>query len=274
MKWIINKGKKVTVKYLYIIKTQIIKSMTYEFNVYGNIIMQTIIMITSGYFWKALYKDQSVVGDVDAQSMLTYIIISSALSVLLITNVERRIEHSVEKGTVATDMIKPVNLFGMYFAEDIGSVIALIFQNMIPILLIGSLTVKVPVMTDISLLPLFILSVVLSFLINWLLAALFGMIAFKTVEISALIQVKKHLLRLLSGSIIPIWFFPAGVEKVLSALPFVYIYQLPLSIYIGRGDLSEHIDGMKIQFLWLVVLVSLFYYVQSRATRKVMVQGG
>ena len=32
-------------KYLYIVKTQIIKSMTYEFNVYGNIIMQVIIML-------------------------------------------------------------------------------------------------------------------------------------------------------------------------------------------------------------------------------------
>jgi ABC-type uncharacterized transport system permease subunit len=116
-------------KYLYIIKTQIIKSMTYEFNVYGNIIMQTIIMITSAYFWKALYKDQSMVGGVDAQSMLTYIIISSALSVLLITNVERRIERSVEKGTVATDMMKPVNLFGVYFAEDIGSIMELILRQ-------------------------------------------------------------------------------------------------------------------------------------------------
>lgn len=261
-------------KYFYIIKTQIIKSMTYEFNVYGNIIMQTIIMITSGYFWKALYKDQSVVGGVDAESMLTYIIISSTLSVFLITNVERRIEQSVQKGTVATDMIKPVNLFLMYFAEDIGSVIALIFQNMIPILLIGSLLIRVPVMADIRLLPLFIVSVFLSFLINWLLAALFGMIAFKAVDITALIQVKKHLLRLLSGSIIPIWFFPEGVEKVLNALPFVYIYQLPLGIYIGRGTQSEHIAGIKIQFLWLVLLSVLFYFVQNKATRKVMVQGG
>ena len=57
-------------KYLYIIKTQIIKSMTYEFNVYGNIIMQTIIMITSAYFWKALYKNQDMVSGVDADSML------------------------------------------------------------------------------------------------------------------------------------------------------------------------------------------------------------
>ena len=261
-------------KYLYIVKTQILKSMTYEFNVYGNIIMQTIIMITSAYFWKALYRDQNIVGGVDAESMLTYIIISSALSVLLITNVERRIERSVEKGTVATDMIKPVNLFGVYFAEDIGSVIALMFQNLLPILLIGSLMIKVPTMADVKDIPMFIASVILSFLINWLIAALFGMMAFTAVNIDALIQVKKHLLRLLSGSIIPIWFFPGSVAKVLSSLPFVYIYQLPLSIYIGRGTRSELIGQMQIQFLWLVILSVIFFYVGSRVTRKVMVQGG
>ena len=261
-------------KYLFIAKTQIIKSLTYEFNVYGNIVMQTIIMITSAYFWRALYKGQGMVGNVDADSMLTYVILSSVLSVLLITNVERRIERSVEKGTVAADMMKPINIFGVYFAEDIGNIIALIFQNMLPILLIGSLMIRVPRMADIHDLPLFLISVFVSFLINWLISALFGMIAFSAVNIDALIQVKKHLLRLLSGSIIPIWFFPAGAAKVLSLLPFVYIYQLPLSIYIGRGSRSEHLYQMGIQFLWLVILSVVFFYVQNRVTRKVMVQGG
>ena len=261
-------------KYLYIIKTQIIKSMTYEFNVYGNIVMQAIIMITSAYFWRALYRGQSSAAGVDVESMLTYVVLSSALSVLFITNVERRIEMSVEKGTVATDMMKPVNLFGVYFAEDIGSILALIFQNMLPILLIGSLMIKVPVIADPADLPLFAAAAAGSFLINWLIAALFGMIAFTAVNIDALIQVKKHLLRLLSGSIIPIWFFPSGVSKVLSALPFIYIYQLPLSIYIGKGDRSEHLAQMRIQFIWLVILAVLFYFVQNRVTRKVMVQGG
>ena len=241
-------------KYLYIIKTQIIKSMTYEFNVYGNIIMQTIIMITSAYFWRALYTGRSVVNGVDAGSMQTYIIISSALSVLLITNVERRIGRSVEKGSVATDMMKPISLFGMFLAEDIGSIIALIFQNMLPILLIGSLMIKVPVMADIRNLPMFVISVVESFLINWLIAALFGMMAFATINNNALIQ--------------------ESVSKVLSALPFVYIYQLPLSIYIGRGDRTGMISQMRIQFIWLVILSALFFYAQSRITRKVMVQGG
>lgn len=261
-------------KYLYVIKTQIIKSMTYEFNVYGNIIMQTIIMITSAYFWRALYKGRGMVGDVDADSMLTYVVISSLLSVLLITNVERRIQTSVVKGTVATDMMKPVNIFGVYFAEDIGNIIALIFQNMLPILIIGALMIRVPRMADIRDLPLLIISVAESFLINWLIAALFGMIAFTAVNIDALIQVKKHLLRLLSGSIIPIWFFPPGVARVLESLPFVYIYQLPLSIYIGRGDRAQHLGQMRIQSLWLLILAGLFFYAQNRAARKVMVQGG
>ncbi len=261
-------------KYLYVVKTQIIKSLTYEFNVYGNIIMQTIIMITSSFFWKALYKDHSTVSGVDADSMLTYVIVSSLLSVLLITNVERRIQISVQKGTVATDMMKPISLFGVYFAEDIGNIVALVFQNMIPILVIGCLMIRIPKMADPHALPLFVISVTESVLINWLIAALFGMIAFTAVNIDALIQVKKHLLRLLSGSIIPIWFFPSSVARVLESLPFVYIYQLPLSIFIGKGDRAQQIRQMQIQFLWLGILAALFFFVQNRVTRKVMVQGG
>ena len=134
--------------------------------------------------------------------------------------------------------------------------------------------IKVPVMADTRLLPLFIVSVIVSFLINWLIAALFGMIAFTAVNIDALIQVKKHLLRLLSGSIIPIWFFPKQAADVLSALPFIYIYQLPLSIYIGKGTLSEQLAQLRIQMLWLILLSALFFVLQNRITRKVMVQGG
>ena len=100
------------------------------------------------------------------------------------------------------------------------------------------------------------------------------MMAFTAVNIDALIQVKKHLLRLLSGSIIPVWFFPERVAAVLKSLPFVYIYQLPLSIYIGKGDRAEQIAQMKIQFAWLVILAAVFYYAQKRITKRIMVQGG
>lgn len=261
-------------KYFYVYKTQIIKSLTYRFDVYGNIIMQSIIMVTSAFFWRALYGDAGAVNGVDIDSMLTYIVVSAMMSVMLITNVERRIEVSVEKGTVATDMMKPINIYGVYLAEDLGSITALVAQNLIPIFVIGSLLIKLPKIVSFSHIPLFILSLLMSFFINWLVAALFGMWSFTAVNVDALIQVKKHLLRLLSGSIIPMWFFPDWFRHILECLPFVYIYQLPLDIYIGKSTDLEVAKMMLIQLIWLVVLATVFFIVQRNAAKKVMIQGG
>lgn len=261
-------------KYLYVIKTQIIRSFIYSFNVYGNIIMQTIIMITSAFFWRALYGLEGSVMGVDVDGMLTYIVLSSMLSVVLFTNVERRLEESVIKGTVAVDLMRPINIFGVYFAEDLGSIIALILQNLLPIFVIGSLLIKVPVMADVSLLPIFIISVIQSLIINWLISALFGLWSFTAVNIDALIQVKKHLVRLLSGSIIPLWFFPDWFRCILEKLPFMYIYQLPLTIFIGRGSKSEMLEQLILQTAWLVILAVAFYVISNRIVKRVMVQGG
>lgn len=261
-------------KYLYVYKTQIIKSLTYKFNVYGNILMQTIIMITTAYFWKALFKDTAQMKGASIDSMLVYTVVSAMMSVILSTNVERRITESVREGKIAMDMIKPVNIFATFLAEDFGSMTALILQNLLPILLIGSLLIGFPKIADIRLLPLFALSMIMSFGINWLMSALFGMWAFTIIEMDALIQVKKHLVRLLSGSIIPMWFFPKWLSGILNCLPFVYIYQLPLDIYIGRYESHQYYLMMLAQAGWLVGLMVIFLIMQSHAMKKVMIQGG
>lgn len=260
--------------YLYVMKTQLIRSFTYRFDVYGNIIMQTIIMVTTAFFWKALFGSGSFGNGMTADSMLTYTIISSAMSVLFTTGVERRIQRSVQQGSISVEMIHPINVFGVYFAEDMGTILALVFQNLLPIIIIGSLVIKVPVIVSVSAIPMFAASLVLSMGINWLLAAIFGMWAFTAVEMDALIQVKKHLLRLLSGSIIPIWFFPDSLRAVLEALPFVYIYQLPLDIYVGSVSTEDILRRMVIQVIWFAVLGTAFFILQRRVLGKVMVQGG
>lgn len=260
--------------YLYVMKTQLIRSFTYRFDVYGNIIMQTIIMVTTAFFWRALFGSGSFGNGMTADSMLTYTIISSAMSVLFTTGVERRIQRSVQQGSISVDMIHPINLFGVYFAEDMGTILALLFQNLLPIIIIGSLVIKVPVIASVSAILMFAASLVLSMGINWLLAAIFGMWAFTAVEMDALIQVKKHLLRLLSGSIIPIWFFPDSLRAVLEMLPFVYIYQLPLDIYVGSASTEDILRRMVIQIIWFAVLGTVFFILQKRVLGKVMVQGG
>lgn len=260
--------------YIQVYKTQIIRSMTYKFEVYGNIIMQTIIMLASAFFWKALYLNSDSVQGVNVDTMLTYTVVSAMISVILSTNVERRITQSVYKGTIAIDMMRPVNVFSVFLAEDVATMTALILQNLIPILIIGSIFIRLPKPSSVGGFFLFLLSLFMAFWINWLMSCMFGMISFWAVNMDALIQVKKHLVRLLSGSIIPLWFFPAWLKNILECLPFAYLYQLPLNIYIGKYDNSSLMKGLSVQFIWLVVLLFAFLYLQKRVTSKVMIQGG
>lgn len=260
--------------YLYVYKTQILKSLAYKFDVYGNILTQTIIMVANAFFWKALFKGKDLVQGVNVDTMLTYTIISSIISIVLTTNVERRIQTSVRKGTIAIDMMRPVNVFKVFFAENMGNLTALFFQNLLPILLIGSLIIGFPMPASGEAFTLFLLSLVLAFFINWLIAVLFGMLAFSIVELDALYQVKKHLMRLLSGSIIPIWFMPLWFKNILQCLPFMYLYQMPLDFYIGKYDTKSTIRGLSIQAAWLVGLYILYIFRQKTVTKKLMVQGG
>lgn len=266
------KGKLTT--YLYVYKVQILKSLAYKFDVYGNIIMQTIIMIATAFFWKALFKNAESMGGVSVDTMLTYTVISSMISVVLITNVEWRITESVQTGAIAIDLMRPVNIFEVFFAENLGSVTALFFQNLLPIFIIGSLFIKLPVPRSASEFMLFLISLVLAFFINWYLSVIFGMFSFKVIEMSALIQVKKHLVRLLSGSMIPLWFFPNWLRGVLEILPFPYIYQLPLSIYVGQYTSESLVRGLIIQILWVMVLFLIETRLEKQAIKHVMVQGG
>jgi len=106
------------------------------------------------------------------------------------------------------------------------------------------------------------------------LAASFSTWAFTAINMSAMGAVKDHVIRLLSGSIIPMWFFPEWMERLLNLLPFVYIYQLPLDIYINKHSQEILLGKMIMQFLWVVILLVLFLYLQKRTVKKVLVQGG
>ena len=260
--------------YLQVYKMQIIRSLTYKFDVYGNILMQLIIMAANSFFWKAIFRNSTTMKGVTVDTMLTYTVISSILSILLTTNVERRLNNSVRKGTIAIDMMRPINLYGIFLAEDLAAVTALIFQNALPVLLIGCLLIKVPAPASATSLVWFLISITMAFCINWLFAVIFGMWSFVSMEMDAMIQLKKHLLRLLSGSIIPVWFFPGWLRNILQLFPFVYLYQLPLDIYIGKCDRATLIKGLCVQGLWIVVLLACFLFLQNRISKRVMIQGG
>jgi ABC-2 type transport system permease protein len=159
-------------------------------------------------------------------------------------------------------------------AEDIGWIIVGVFQNIIPVLIIGSLFFGFPLPASLSSFGLFLLSVQLSFWLNWLFAALFSMLSYKVINMWSMFGLKWNMMTLLSGSIIPIWFFPSWLQTILGFLPFVHIYQAPLGIYIGRSVGFDAWKSILLQTVWVVILIVSFFAAKDAARKHILVQGG
>ena len=260
--------------YFFIIKIRIQSALAYRFNVISTILIQCLYMFAMACFWKAAYGGTGAVSGVGEEDMITYTIISVIMGNLLTMGVERRIESSVRTGSVALDMLKPVSIYGIYLAEDLGDMMVAFFQIAVPLLILGTVMFGFPAPASAGHLILFLVSFSIGYLINWMLAALLGMCAFKVISMGPVRNVKGFIMKLLSGSVIPLWFFPEGLRAVLEVLPFVNIYQLPLGIYIGRYTYEEMLQRIVIQLFWCVALWLIFITVQKKAAASVLIQGG
>lgn len=79
---------------------------------------------------------------------------------------------------------------------------------------------------------------------------------------------------LLAGVYAPLWFFPDWFITLSAFLPFQATLSVPLSIYIGRIELSDAGLQLAIQAAWVVALALFTRLLWRRAARRVISQGG
>lgn len=260
--------------YIYVAKMRLQTMMAYRMDTWTFMIMQCLIMAAMGFFWRAVYGGAEASHGVTGDMMVTYTVISQLMSSLYYMGVEDRISDAVKSGSIATDMIKPVNLFSLYFAEDMGSILFNLVFNTIPMFVVALLIFGLPAPASAAHFGLFFASFVLGYAINWVFSATFAMMAFTAIDLGPVFSIKYHFVNMLSGSVVPLWFFPEWLRNAMYCLPFVYMYQEPLSMYIGKYTPAECLAKLGIQAAWLAGLLVIFAFAQNRATRRVMVQGG
>ena len=256
------------------IKIKLLLAMTYRFEFFIGLLSQFFLLFATTFFWRAAYSGLGVVGDVSQGQMLTYNVIAIIMAGVFKIEIEGSIRDKVRRGNVAVDFIKPVNVFMMYLSEDIGAMLTNIVRVAAPILLCSALFITVPAPASAARFALFLVSSVFSYMILWLSSAIFGLFYFWVIEMGPIGTIKDYLIRILSGSFIPIWFFPDIVQNILKFLPFIYIYQHPIGIYIGRTPMPEAMAGMGVQLLWIMLFALLFAVLERRMTKNIQVQGG
>jgi ABC-2 type transport system permease protein len=242
-------------KELAIFRNSIKSMIIYRFNFISWALMAPVRIILFVSLWTAVFGayGSEKIGFYSLTDMITYYIIFMVCNGPLWSQVDRVVEDDVVMGYLSQKMTKPISYIRQLFSWEMGSKTISIMVESLPILLISYVFLGVHPY-DLPHFLLFIVSLFLGMLINFLVMYHIGLLAFWTKKIYGIRRAFWSLQNTLSGGIIPLDLLPGPVFAALSLLPFQYFGFIQVGIFIGRYDIITSLGHILVSSLWVLVL--------------------
>lgn len=180
----------------------------------------------------------------------------------------------IRSGALSRRLLKPIHPLIAYSAENLAALPlrALISAPIAVFALIaihpGSLP-RTP-----STLAIFAASMLGAWLINFLTMALIGTLAFFLESSTSIFEIWLVAFMLLSGYLVPLELFPAGLRAVANALPFRYTVDFPVELLTGTTTEAAAIRALAAQWAYVAGTAAATLLAWRAGIRRFAAYGG
>lgn len=214
--------------------------------------------------------------------VLVYIWLGQALLAMLPWNVDPEVATEIRSGAVAYGLLRPVDLYGLWFARTLAFRSAPTLLRMLPML--GFTYLVLPLAgLDAWALPLpastasgifFVVALVGTLFLSTALTTILHIALMWTISGEGFNRIMPGLVMVLAGFVVPLPLLPDWLQPFLYWQPFRGLADVPYRIYSGHIPPDSALLEIVVQWLWVVVIVWLGYGLLARARRKLVIQGG
>jgi ABC-2 type transport system permease protein len=106
--------------YLEFARKAFAREATYRMEVFTNVGSLLVRLYLMKAVWTALYAQNAAPAGVPLHAIITYTTIALLMSLVLEIDGTRMIRDRVREGTIATDLMKPINLPLYFFSDGFG----------------------------------------------------------------------------------------------------------------------------------------------------------
>lgn len=257
----------------------LLKLMAYRMRFVTGIATYAIFVGGQWFIWRAIYAQRgpgAEIGGLAFAELTSYLAVGYIARSAYFTNLDSEIAARFQSGDVALDLLKPLDPLGQWLAQAAGECAfrLLFFALPMACVLVPAFGVLPPAGEGWWQFPLLFL---LAFLINHELNVAAGIACFFLEDITALTSLKRNLLMLLSGLLVPLHFLPGWLAAALAWLPFAAIGYWPVLADIGELGQHGHPGFATVAataLAWLAALHLANRWLWSLARARLEVQGG
>lgn len=203
--------------------------------------------------WSTVSQSQGdQVGDYQTGELTAYFIGVMFVNHMTFAKMLWRYELRIQHGMLSSLLLHPVFVFHRDVAGNLASKVIqafVVFPTTLILIVLFRPTFQLEVWT----LPLFVVAVVLAWMLNMVVDYIVALSAFWFVRTSAIDNLFYLTLFFFSGRLAPLDLLPPVFQAISWLLPFRFILWFPTETLIGRLSLSEVLQGLVIQILWIAV---------------------
>ena len=220
--------------------------------------------------WRMILEGRPPSGGMSLGSVLTYTLISEVFAQQL--SLRTTLRDAFWEGTLVIRFLRPMGLVRQLSAEMAGRWALHFGVFSLPLLGVAPLLGVDPRPASPTAAALFGLALVLAVLVGLAMDVLFGALTVALEQPVWLVDyVRTAVATLLSGSLLPLAYYPWGLGDAFSWLPFAAMAWAPLAIFTGTGDPAPLLAS---QALWAVVLWPLADWLWRANREKLVGYGG
>lgn len=229
--------------------------------------------------YEAFYRGATVTPPMPFDKLVNYVWLGQALFAMLPWIVEPEIRAMVRSGAVAYELVRPVDLYALWFARAIAHRTAPTVLRAVPMVVIVAVALPLVGLPEWRLAaPAAPLSFAVTLLFALALAAaistLLNISLLWTIAGEGIVMMAATLVAFCSGMIVPLPLFPDWLQAILTWLPFAGVVDLPYRVYNGDIPSADLAVVLAKQLGWTLILVAFGRYLVGRAMKRLVVQGG
>jgi len=250
--------------------------LQYRAKAFSGVLTQFFWGIMFVYLYTA-FMGGNVIDGFSVPQMASYVWLGQAFFAMRFLDVSKDTAREIQSGDVCYKFTKPINLYNQWFADNWGRKLSSTLLRCPLIIVIALLMpsgVGLMLPASFGALLLTIISLLIGSMIMSALAMIAIALIFKTSSGKGVVSLINTLCGVLGGLFIPIPFMPTSIQNVINYLPFRFVTDLPLRIYIGNVGILEGLMFIGIAIAWLVAIIALGQLLLKKVCKDAVIQGG
>lgn len=248
--------------------------MTYRAAALAGLLTNVVFGLLRAAVLLALYGERRAVAGMSTQDAVTYVALTQAVIAYLSIFGWYDLMNSVHSGEIATDLLKPMNLYTFWLARDLGRAATALLWRAIPIVACYSLLFDMTYPTNVGQGAALIVAMVLSWLVSFSWYFLVNLTAFWTPYAAGIGRFGFVIIWFFSGFLMPLRFYPDWLNRLASLTPFPHMLNTVIEIYLGAVGPGQVLPALLLQALWALGLIGLGQLLLRVGVRRLVILGG